>query len=604
MSAMGSDIVLSAGVRQNLLALQNTARLMGITQNRLATGKAVNTALDNPVNFFTAAGLQSRAGDMNALLDAMGNGVKTLEAADNGLTSITKPIESMKSTLQQVRQDKSFKTQSYAVDTATIGTTVLKQMHLSGGSLTGTVDIDLNSAGTGGTQGSLGTTGAYAPPAAAQKALYTAQNAFASSAVTASMTITFTASSGSISSVDVTLAGTEGTLQEAVDKINAAILLDPDSNGVIKAQANGTKLEITSVNNADGAISVADKNVVGSETAIFGTEVTQAGSDGAYVINVNGTSVTLSASDSPSLSTAINTANLQLASTSFQAYDAGGGKLGFREKTAQGVQVTLAGYDATALFGATLTSTNAVAGAGGAVKTVDELVAAINANTALQSRVTATNDNGQLRLTNMSTGTLTTTGVGSVSGKIDGTTGTGTINGNEVRQNLVKQFNDLRDQLDKTADDSSFNGVNLLRGDQLKITFNETGTSTLLIQAKDQNGNVRPISAANLNISFLVNADFNFDTNIDSLLDGLTQSLNIIRSQSSTFGSNLSVVQNRTEFTKSMINTLQTGADGLVLADTNEEGANMLALQTRQQLSTTALSLANQASQAVLRLFG
>src|SRR5262249_39749422 len=252
MSAMGSDIVLSAGVRQNLLALQNTARLMGTTQNRLATGKAVNTALDNPVNFFTAAGLQSRAGDMNALLDAMGNGVKTLEAADNGLTSITKTIESMKSTLQQARQDKSFKTQSYAVDTATIGTTVLKQMHLSGGSLTGTVDIDLNTAGTGGTQGSLGTTGAYAPPAAAQKALYTAQNASASSAVTASMPTPSTASSGSISSVDVTLAGTEGTLQEAVDKINAAILLDPDSNGVIKAQANGTKLEITSVNNADG----------------------------------------------------------------------------------------------------------------------------------------------------------------------------------------------------------------------------------------------------------------------------------------------------------------------------------------------------------------
>ena len=76
-----------------------------------------------------------------------------------------------------------------------------------------------------------------------------------------------------------------------------------------------------------------------------------------------------------------------------------------------------------------------------------------------------------------------------------------------------------------------------------------------------------------------------------------------LRTQSQSFGSNLSTVQIRQDFTKAMINTLQTGADGLTLADSNEEGANLLALQTRQQLSTTALSLAAQASQAVLRLF-
>ena len=77
-----------------------------------------------------------------------------------------------------------------------------------------------------------------------------------------------------------------------------------------------------------------------------------------------------------------------------------------------------------------------------------------------------------------------------------------------------------------------------------------------------------------------------------------------MRSQSKTFGSNLSTVQTRQDFTKSMINTLRTGADNLTLADPNEEGANLLALQTRQQLSTTALSLAAQADQNVLRLFG
>ncbi len=111
-----SDIVLSAGVRQNLLALQNTAKLMSTTQNRLATGKKVNSALDNPVNFFTASGLQTRAADLSALLDAMSNGVKTLQAADNGLTSITTTLQSMQSTMLQARQDKSFKVASYTLD--------------------------------------------------------------------------------------------------------------------------------------------------------------------------------------------------------------------------------------------------------------------------------------------------------------------------------------------------------------------------------------------------------------------------------------------------------------------------------------------------------
>jgi flagellin-like hook-associated protein FlgL len=129
-----SDIVLSAGVRQNLLSLQSTAQLMSLTQNRLATGKKVNTALDNPVNFFTAASLQSRANDLSALLDSMSNGIKTLEAADNALTSITSTVQSMQSTLRQARQDRSFKTQSYTVALATppAGT---EQISFSGGSV-------------------------------------------------------------------------------------------------------------------------------------------------------------------------------------------------------------------------------------------------------------------------------------------------------------------------------------------------------------------------------------------------------------------------------------------------------------------------------------
>jgi flagellin-like hook-associated protein FlgL len=234
---------------------------------------------------------------------------------------------------------------------------------------------------------------------------------------------------------------------------------------------------------------------------------------------------------------------------------------------------------------------------------VDQLVADINANTSLVGKVQASNDNGRLRIMNLSTTDLSVAGI-NAAGNIDGSVTSATIGGNEVRRNLVKQFNDLRDQLDKLADDASFNGVNLLRGDKLKITFNETGTSTIEIQAKNEFDVVRPINSVNLNIIYLQNSDVDADPSIDTLLDNLAQSVNVVRTQASDFGSKLSIVENRTEFTKAMINTLEVGADNLVLADTNEEGANMLALQTRQQLSTTALSLAAQADQAVLRLFG
>src|SRR6186713_2889067 len=108
-----SDIVLSAGVRSNLLQLQQTSELITRTQTRLATGKKVNSALDNPINFFTSQGLQNRASDLNALLDSIGQAQKTLEAANQGLTSLTKLVQSAKSAAQQARQ-ATLATASYA----------------------------------------------------------------------------------------------------------------------------------------------------------------------------------------------------------------------------------------------------------------------------------------------------------------------------------------------------------------------------------------------------------------------------------------------------------------------------------------------------------
>ncbi|MEZ5786966.1 MAG: flagellin [Xanthobacteraceae bacterium] len=604
---MASNITLSAGVRQNLLSLQNTAALMSTTQSRLATGKKVNTALDNPTNFFTSSALQSRANDLNALLDSMANGIKTLEAADNGLTSITKAVESMQSTLRQARQDKSWQGASYELDATAIGTSAAKYLTISGGAVTGNINVALNTASVTGTAATLSTAGAYTAPVAARQATYTAQNLYAADVPGAGesvdLAIDYTIG-GATTTLNVTIGQTETTVAEAVDKINSAILLDANLNGKIKAQDNTGKLEIVTIANEDATLAVGE-TLNGGAGSLFGTAVTQTGSDGLTEFTVNGDLVSVNVSNGANVDAAVNSINLQLsaANSLFEAFN-DSGKLGIREKSPGGNTLTIGGAD-SALFAA-LTNTG-TAGNDGTVMTVDEIAAAINADVNLAGKVKASNDAGKLRIDNLSTIDLTV--VGATSTKVNGGTGgsnTQTIKGNEVRKNLATQFNDLRDQLNKLADDASFNGVNLLKGDKLKITFNENGSSTIEIQAKDTSGNPRNISTDtnSLNIAQVVISDMDSDDNIDAMLDGLATSLSVIRAQASSFGSNLSIVQNRQDFTKAMITTLETGADNLVLADSNEEAANMLALQTRQQLASTALSLASQADQAVLRLFG
>ncbi len=169
-----------------------------------------------------------------------------------------------------------------------------------------------------------------------------------------------------------------------------------------------------------------------------------------------------------------------------------------------------------------------------------------------------------------------------------------------IRAGLATQYSAIRGQIDQLAGDSGFNGINLLdstNSANLTVVLNERGTSSVTINA------VNFTSAGALAINSASN-NFGGTADITAASTDLTAALTTLRSQAQAFGSSLSTVQIRQDFTKATINTLQTGADALTLADSNEEGANLLALQTRQQLSTTALSLASQASQAVLRLFG
>jgi flagellin len=602
---MGSNITLTSGVRQNLLALQGTADLLSITQNRLATQKKVNSALDNPTNFFTASALTSRADALSSLLDSMSNGVSTLRTADTGLTSITGLLASMKATVSQARQDSSFNSTSYTLDTVTIGTSLLKNISFTGGSVGTIQSVALNTVGTNGTKASQDFAGVYAAPAAAAKAIYVGNGAYTSGAGAATIEITYTPTSaaGATAAISMQVAvqnagNTVTTEDEVITAINAAILLDANFNGKIKATMNAGAIQLETLSNVDAGLTVT------GTTAVFGAAFsTTAGSDGQNQFTVNGTTVTLTSGDSASLAAAINAANVQLLSAGslFEAYEnTGTTRFGIREKTAQGTVLTIGGANGTAgvgqLFAAGVAGTAAT---NGTVKSVDTLVTDINAHVSLAGKVKASNDAGKLRIQNVSITNLTVTGANTTDVTGNGAH-TNTVIGNTTRANLVTQFNQLRDQLDKTADDSSFNGINLLKGDTLKLVFNELASSVLNIVSTAGTG----INNTVLGIGTGTNATFESNSLLDALSTVLTTATSTVASQSSAFGSNLTLVNIRQDFTKNLINTLTIGAGNLTLADTNEEGANMLALQTRQQLSITALSLASQSNQAVLRLFG
>jgi flagellin len=165
-----------------------------------------------------------------------------------------------------------------------------------------------------------------------------------------------------------------------------------------------------------------------------------------------------------------------------------------------------------------------------------------------------------------------------------------------TRASLVGQYNNIITQITTTAQDSSFNGINLLNGDNLKLTFDETAKSTLNITGVTYN-------AGGLGLASLaVGTDFLDNSSANAALTVLGTASTTLRTEASALGSNLSVVQLRQDFNKNLINVLQTGASNLTLADANEEAANSQALSTRQSIAVSALALANTSQQSVLQL--
>ncbi|MCA3605827.1 MAG: hypothetical protein IOC67_04920 [Methylobacterium sp.] len=384
-----ADITLSVGVRQSLSAIKSTSASQQQQQLKLATGKRVNSALDNPVNFFTSSSLSNRARDLSSLLDSIGQGVKVIEAADKGIRALTKLVESAQASARQALQSTSTTPKvTGSNSTALTGATVL------------------STAGAG---------------------------AFAvGDTITVNGTAAFTFAAGD-------------DVDDVISAINSNATLNP-TTGPRKVQASL---------NGSGQIVVE---------ALDGSALTVSGSAAAKV---------------------------------------------------------------STLFGGS------------------SLTAAANTNT--------------------------------------------------TRKDLAAQFDALRSQIDQLAADSGYSGVNLLDNGSLKVQFNEANTASITISGVKFNATGLGIAASTNN--------FQSDKDINDAIGNLTNGLTKLRNQASTFGSNLSVVQTRQDFTNSMIETLETGSDLLVLADQNEEAAKLVTLNTRQQLASTALSLATQAEQSVLRLF-
>jgi flagellin-like hook-associated protein FlgL len=418
-----SSITLTSSVRQNLLSLQGTADLLATTQTRLATGKKVNSALDNPTNFFTAASLDARAGDISNLLDSIGNGVQVLQAADKGITSLSKLVDTAKSIANQALQTTSGFSTKANVAFAGAGT----------------------AAGTanGGTAADLTTSKLNA-------GVYTFTNKAGTAAV-------------------ITIGGTAAAFNPTNQTATAKSLDDFNQ-----------------------ALAAAGVNLTAS----------------------------LSAADT----------------LTFTSNNDGAGQV---------ITATAAVAAPTTLDAINISANTAGGGAGGTVAAaVPDLVS------------------------------------------------------QGLRSGLVTQYNQIIQQITTTAQDSSFNGVNLLNGDTLKLVFNETGKSTSTITGVT-------FGPGGLGLKTLTGGatgDFADNTQTNAVLSSLNNASATLRAQASAFGANLSIVQIRQDFSKNLINVLQTGSAALTLADSNEEAANSQALSTRQSIAVSALSLANQSNQAVLQL--
>ena len=570
---MSSNITLSAGVRQNLLSLQSTAALLSTTQGRLASGKKVNSALDNPSNFFTSQSLSNRANDLSALLDSIGQAQQTLSAADQGITSLTSLVQSAKSIATQASQATKG-----AVNYSTIAgsvaivadSTQVTSTDTVANLVPGNVDTSVQSSATL-TAAGIGQLGAAndGQTLTFQLGSGTVQTAtFTTGAVSGSLFNTAT-DLRSILSTDfgtgVTVTGTTGATITSKDVTNAFTIGGTAAATVRTASANdfaaianhqGDALTITDAANHSASFYY----VASGAQAAYGTFTTI----GDLVSAVNDPASNVHANITASNSVGTPGA-LQLAATNSVTVAGNiGAVLGINGTTNANFNATLDGITGSLSVQVGSNTAHSVTFGSGAgqVHTKAALTAAFNGFTDITAGYNGSND---ILLTPQSTDNVTIGGTPSTVTALGLSTGVTTptatvVTPNATRDNLQTQYNSLLSQIDQLAGDSSYNGINLLAGDNLKVTFNENGSSSLTIAGVKFN-------ASGLGLTSISGNGFQDNHNIDTTLSSLDGALTTLRTQAAQFGSNLSTVQTRQDFTKNLITTLQTGADNLVLAE-------------------------------------
>ncbi|MGD0884131.1 MAG: hypothetical protein ABSA46_04505 [Thermodesulfovibrionales bacterium] len=508
------QVSLTTGMQANLIALQNTQALINTTQQALSTGKSVNSALDNPVDYFEAQSLDSTASDLASYGDGMSNAIQTIQAANQGVSSITSLINAAKGIAASAGNAVSSTTSSgntYQTDTLTFNNMKSgDSITIAGSTFTA---VDATTAAIGATQFRVGTDDAQ-----------TAQNF--------------------VATVGVALGASATTIGVSTDQINVQGL-----QGTAVTLSSGAT-DITS------ALVTASNSVNQAFTPGTGTG-NQYASDAVTFSNVKaGDSITIAGSTF----TAVAATTATIGATQFRV----------------GTDDAQTAQNFVATVGVAMGATGTTIGI-----TTDQInVSAANGNV-----VTLTSGATDL------TSSLVT-----ASSSMNGTIIPAGSSTNSQLTNLVSQYNGILSQIDGMAADSSFMGVSLL---------DNTSASALVVNFGNNHSlSIAGFDATSSGLGLSQAQDgWTSSTAINNDTTKLNTALATLQSQSTTLSTNLSTIQARQSFSTQMQNVLTTGADNLTLADTNEEGANMLMLQTQQSLGTTALSLASQSAQSVLRLF-
>lgn len=576
-----NKIALTASMRSNLLSLKNTQKLFDSTQDKLSTGYKVNSAMDNPSSYFTAQSLNARADDLSTLLDSIGQAISTLQTADQGITSLQDFVSQAKSIANSARDtanvsakvtstikfDKdNLKSQivaEKAVPNAKAGETMTIRVGDST-KLTGTTnvkedsklkdlgmeDADAGSIIVDGKEYKLKVDG----DVNSMEVSYGANSVFKIVAKDAAGTYTLQDADGNQFSYTGTIA------QTTTDKHNA---------GVGDTVTNAAEFKLTVTEDGKTTVPTSGLALTGTATNYTAASVVSVGKTSTIAIAEGQTVEDMANVIETMIGTKVFDASVEDSNIVFKTLDT-------TSLEVKGLVAEKLGMD----VGKTITLE--------ATDTAESLRQKIDALEGISAEF---DENGKLVVKSAEGDDLVISGA--LADKL-GISGAAT-NGSNERATYAKQFDSVLKQIDELVQDTSYKGINLLKGDNLTVVFNESRTSTLELKG---------VTFDSTGLGFTASKNEWISTDdIDESLDQITKATSMLRAQASEFGQNLSTVQIREDFTENMINNLTTGADKLTLADANEEAANLLALQTRQSLATNSLSLASQSAQSVLKLF-